>query len=261
VAKFKGTDDGDVYTLRENKRDVVKMLDGNDTVYLSAASFDSDDRVNAGKGDDTAFLTDGGFYNIGHERLVGFESLVLQGEGRFEIYIDDSVGARGGTLEISAQGLSHASASLFIDGAPERDASLLVYDSGADDVIIGGGQADTFHLHNGNDLVTGNEGGDTFIFEGDVNGDSWGTDRVTDFRPDEDHLTLYSTAITSFDELLFEKTREGLIIRTPGNDSSITLLGLLPRDLDESDVTIFPLLPPSGPHPQPAFLLDHGVLA
>lgn len=261
MAKYKGTGGPNSYTLVEDERDVVRMRGGNDTVTMSVASFDSDDRIDGGAGVDTALLDGGGFYNFGHGRLAAFERMVLDGEGRFEIYIDDTVGAAGETFEISAQGIPHASASLFLDGAPERDASLLVYDSGADDVIIGGGQADTFHLHNGNDLATGNEGADTFIFEGGVNGDTWGADRVTDFRPGEDHLTLYSTAITSFDELLFEKTREGLIIRTPGNDSSILLYGILPRDLHESDVTIFPLLPPSGPHLQPAFLPDHGVLA
>ena len=261
MTKFVGTDGDDTYTLREGERDVVRMLGGDDIVFLSATSFGSDDRIDAGRGADTAMLAGGGFYNFGHARFTSFESMTLSGEGRFEIYIDDSVVAVGGTLALSAADLPRG-ASMFIDGAAERDGSLSLRASGGDDVLTGGGRADLFVGGRGKDLITGNEGGDVFAFVADSGrGDVWGKDRITDFHPGEDRLIFVTNSISSFEQLLIERTREGLVVRTPDSNSSITLLGVLPRDLHPSDVTFQPLGfdPPSQAH-APAFLHDHGLL-
>lgn len=259
MVKYIGTDGDENYALREGVRETVSMLGGDDSVLLSAATFESGDRIDAGAGDDTVIVSRGGFYNFGHEHFIGFETLLLAGEGRFEIYIDDSVVATGETLALVAKYLPRG-ASVFIDGAPERDGSLSLRGSAGDDVLIGGGHADLFVGDRGKDLVTGNEGADIFAFVADPKrGDAWGKDRITDFHPGEDRLIFTTDSISSFDQLLIEKTREGLMIRTPDSTSSITLLGVLPRDLHESDVTIQPLgfVPPSH---APAFLHDHGLL-
>ena len=262
MAKYVGTVGDDDYTLHEGKREVVRMLGGDDTVHLSAASFGSDDRIAAGPGRDTAVFQDGGFYNLGHDHFTGFEDFAILGEGVVELYLDDSVVAGRRELTIVADGLlvdKHHPSHLFIDGAPERHRGLRIHASAGDDVLIGGGSRDDFYGLAGNDLMTGNEGADTFIFEGDDAGDHWGKDRVTDFRPGEDHLMFVTDFARSFDDLLIERTREGAVIRTPGSTSSVTLLGVLPGDLDASDVSFSPAVAGGGVH-APAFLHDHGLL-
>lgn len=247
MAKYKGTDGVDFYTLEDDGPDTVRMRGDNDVVRLSAAVYDvNEDLVDAGKGDfDIAILQDGGFYNFGHERFTGFEQMALTGKGAFEIYVDDSVARAGTTFTVYGAGSSSDEfqpSGVFLDWQPERDASLLFFGSNGKDAVIGGGVADTFNGGAGNDLMTGNEGADTFVFTGDaVAGDIWGKDRITDFRPGEDHLVFQSANVTSFDELLIERTREGLVIRTPDSASSVTLLGVLPRDLHASDVSFEPL--------------------
>lgn len=258
MAKFKGTKGDDVFDLTA-ERDIVRMLGGDDTINLTAASFSSDDRIDAGEGFyDRAVLVDGGFYNFGHDRLVGFESMVLTGEGRFEIYIDDSVVPDPRTFDFDATGLTPGS-SIFIDGAFERNGSLSFSASGGDDVLIGGGQADYFNGGAGKDLMTGNEGRDDFFFSATEKGDAWGKDRITDFHPGEDHLFLYTDSVTSFDQLLLDDTRAGLVVRTPDSKSSILLYGLLAGDLAASDVYIS-ALPQELVRHAPAFLHDHGLL-
>lgn len=244
MAKFKGTDNPEVYTLG-TKRDVVSMSGGNDAVYLSAATFGERDRINGGAGEaDGAFVQGGGFYNFGHGRLTHFEALVLDSVGEYEIYIDDTVVAAKHALVVSTD------AKTFFDGAAERDGYLIFHASGADDILIGGGSDDMFYAGQGDDLLTGNEGRDTFDFAATyLFPADWGNDRITDFHPGEDHLVLHTATVTSFDDLLLEKTRDGLIVRTPDSDSSILLYGLLPRDLHADDVTIMPRqVEPHGPH-------------
>lgn len=252
MAKFTGTDGADSYTLKEGKRDVVSMLGGDDAVYLSSASLHTEDRIDAGKGDDRAIFQNGGFYNLGHKHFTGFESLVMSGTGDFEIYLDDSVAAARTTLTIDASDIlvdKTDPSRLFVDGAFERDASLLFHGSAGDDALIGGFLGDTFHGGAGNDVMTGAEGADTFVFTGSAKGDNWGKDRITDFRPGEDHLVIQSDLVSSFDDLLLDRTREGVAIRFADSKSTITLLGVLPRDLHASDLTFEPLSAhPAGHH-------------
>lgn len=242
MPKFVGTDGYDSYRLEPGERNVVQMLGGDDLVAFNSASLDSDDRLDGGTGRDTAVLDGGGFYNIGHNHFLGFETLYLIDEGRFEVYIDDSVVPASETLSVNARIVPRGS-SIFIDGQAERDGSLVVHATGGDDVLIGTGRADAFYGSRGDDLMTGNEGADTFDFLSNVRrGDIWGIDRITDFQPGEDHLVLHTDTVTSFDQLLLDRTREGVVIRTPDSKSSITLLGVLPRDLHASDVTFEPLV-------------------
>lgn len=244
MAKFKGTDGEDTYTLKEGKRDVVQMLGGNDIVSLSAAALDSSDRIDAGAGvDDQAFLQDGGFYNLRDGRFTGFESMSMFGKGAFEVYLSDSVAAADTTFNIFGGGSSvdqFQPDSLFLDGAAERDASLLVYATGGDDVLIGGGRNDEFQSFGGDDLMTGNEGADTFVFLNENGGarDNWGDDRITDFRPGEDHLIINTETISKFRQLIITDGPDGAVIQTPDSESSITLYGVLARDIHKGDITI-----------------------
>jgi Ca2+-binding RTX toxin-like protein len=263
MARFKGTEGDDSYTLHA-KRDIVKMLGGDDTVYLSAATLQSDDRISGGKGQDEAILNDGGFYNLGHGHFTGFETLTMFGRGDFEVYLDDSVAAAGTTLTISGDelvvGQFHL-ASLFVDGAAERDASLLMLGSTGDDTLIGGGGADTIEGSQGRDLMTGNEGSDTFVFTGRPAGDTWGKDRITDFHPGEDHLTFRTNSVTSFDQLLLQETADGLVVRTPNSGSQITLMGVSLGELQARDVSFEPMPSSAVEHHALAIPHDHGILA
>ena len=252
MAKFKGTDGNDLHGLTA-KRDVVRMLGGDDSVYFNATTFQTDDRLDGGSGLDYATLTNGGFYNFGHGRFSHFESLGFDGTGNAEVYIDDSVVARNRTMFVSAIGLEGGDSQtwqLFFDGAAERDGSLNIHGSSFNDALIGGGRDDRFSAGQGDDLLTGNEGSDTFEFLSDSQlQDTWGNDRITDFHPGEDHLALYTASATSFDELILRRTSDGLVVRTPGSDASILLYGLLPKDLHAEDVTIVPRqIEPLGHH-------------
>ena len=240
MAKYKGTDGDDIYTLNEDAADTVRMRGGNDIVRLSAATWDvSEDRVDAGKGEfDLAILDGGGFYNFGHGRFAGFEQMALTGEGAFEIYIDDSVGVAGTTFTVFGAGSSSDEfqpASLFIDWSPERDSSLLAYGSNGDDAIIGGFRTDEFHGGTGRDLMTGNDGADRFMFEAVDGADRWGKDRITDFHVGRDKLVFVTDSVADFDDLRITDAELGAVIRTGDGGSSVTLYGVLARDLEAGD--------------------------
>lgn len=240
MAKYKGTKGDDLFTLNEDAADTVRMRGGNDIVRLSATTYSvSEDRIDAGKGEfDLAILEGGGFYNFGHGRFAGFEQIALTGAGAFEIYVDDSVGARGTTFTVFGAGSASDEfqpSSLFIDWSPERDSALLVYGSNGDDAIIGGFRADEFHGGLGRDLMTGNDGADRFVFEAVDGADRWGKDRITDFHAGQDTLVFVTGSVSGFDDLQITDGKLGAVIRTGEGNSSVTLYGVRASDLDAGD--------------------------
>ncbi|WP_421983740.1 BspA family leucine-rich repeat surface protein [Roseibium sp.] len=91
-----------------------------------------------------------------------------------------------------------------------------------DDWIVGGA---------GNDVMTGGNGADTYVFR-DYGGDEgdFGHDTITDFNPNADVLRFEHTGFTSFSDLLLTESSQGVLI-TIDADNSILLEGLTIAEL------------------------------
>ncbi len=95
------------------------------------------------------------------------------------------------------------------------------------DRLIGGGQKDVLIGGKGNDTLTGGAGADVFkFFSGD------GRDRITDFDPGVDRISLVSLGV-DFSDLTLTDKWNGVRVEVDGVD--VLLLGLTAADLSADD--------------------------
>ncbi len=120
------------------------------------------------------------------------------------------------------------------DVAPEHpDSPQLVIGIDADNAIVAGGPADDTIVAGlgSNQQLTGSAGHDSFVFLG-----SGHSVTITDFAPGVDTLDFENTRTgATFPDLTVTFARDGsTVVRFDGN--TITLAGVLPRQLDAGDV-------------------------
>ena len=100
------------------------------------------------------------------------------------------------------------------------------FGNGLDNIISGSDQRQTFDGGDGNDVLTGGGGADTFIF---TRGN--GSDLVTDFGPD-DTVRLNGYGFTSFEQIRSNLTQEGADLRLDlGGGESLVLAGTRAEEL------------------------------
>jgi hypothetical protein len=163
---------------------------GHDTLVGDA----DNDTLIGGAGDDRL---DGG---TGNDRLDGGggADLVLGGDGA-----DTLLGKAG------ADTLRGGTGNDRLTGGGGADR---LEGGGGHDTLAGGGGNDRLDGGTGNDVLTGGKGADTFVFR-----KGYGTDRITDFRPDQGDRVVLSTQLwggkPSIDDLIdrFATTVDGAV--------------------------------------------------
>jgi len=154
----------DVFSMGKGGDDTVSGGGGND-VFAFDAAFNANDRIDGGSGNDT--LTLNGDYSagvvFGAATMVNVETVVLASGHSYKLTTNDATDESAAGLTVDASALGAADALIF-NGAAETDDFFKIVGGAGNDVLTGGGLADTFDLtHGGNDTVSGGAGGDAFL--------------------------------------------------------------------------------------------------
>lgn len=151
---------------------------GADTVAFMAG-WTSQLTVDGGSGNDTVdidmFQSDflvSPHVALGANAIKNIETIFLTADQDISIRMNDGNVAAGKSLRVVADEQGEDGIGLTFDGSRETDGHFDVTGGGADDLLIGGAQSDTFHLDffgqiSGADAVYG-EGGDDTIFMRDT---------------------------------------------------------------------------------------------
>ena len=234
TAAIIGTSGADIL-VGTSDDDVIKGLDNDDQLFGDAGNDQlfggaGNDVIAAGSGDDTIIYTSGndvisGYraVNYGHDTLDLSRYTADQVSFRIvghDVFIDTP----DGTIELEYQlryevghSRSNIESILFSDGTLDEAgiASRAIADQGTpgDDVITGSFQSETIAGGTGNDILSGINGSDTFVF---AVGD--GVDHITDYNAAND--TLEFTGI-SFADLTITQDGSDVVIEYGTGDQVI----------------------------------------
>ena len=249
--------DGDDRLYGGDGDDTLIGGEGRDTLYGDA----NDDTLTGGDGNDTLW---GGEDN---DELYGDtgDDYLFGGEDKDELYggadNDWLNGGAGADILDGGSGTdwldySGSSAPVKVDlstntvsGGDAQGDQISNFENvrgtGGDDELIGNDEENVLFGLSGDDILTGGGGADTFRFSlGEISGH--GNDRVTDFETQnttgtDDILDLRGTQIESLEKLFelsngfMEETGEGTVIYTGAEgtpfESTVTLLGVSIADL------------------------------
>jgi serralysin len=249
-------DDNDNVVTGTAGNDLLPGLGGNDTI-LGLAGDDTieggagndflsggggDDNINTGPGDD---VVDGG---EGNDRIGGMagRDVVTAGDGDDFIAWNDPTGdvvfGDGGNDTILGGDIAadqiHGGAGddlirAFATSPENASASDTLFGDEGDDVVIGGNAADIIEGGPDDDILTGNDGPDFFIFEDNQPGE----DTITDFDPSEDVVALAGFD-TSFDPLAALSATPGGTELDLGGDQNVLFLGRTVAEFSADDFQI-----------------------
>ncbi|WP_162798615.1 calcium-binding protein [Sulfitobacter sp. SK012] len=212
--------------------DIVRGGDGNDTVY----AFWGADRIGGGNGNDEIWggygtdtiWGDGGSDTIG---LYDGNDAASGGWGSDLIYGgrgNDRLEGNGGHDELygapGADTINGGSGSDTIYGGSEND---WVNGGEGADLIYGGRGRDTIVGGNGNDRLGGGADADSFVFHA-----RHGTDRVADFRVNQDQLH-FDIENLSLEDVRITQVGNNAVVNTI--QGTITLEGVRASSLDSDD--------------------------
>jgi Ca2+-binding RTX toxin-like protein len=167
-----GNGTGDDFELMDGGKDTAFGGPGDDVFNLSATSFNAQDYIDGGPGQDTIsfFETVTDKVLLSGANLVSIETIDLS-PGAF--YTDDSLVAAGKRLWVNDRDLSSSGAHVTFDGSAETDGYFLFWggeDSAeggpASETFIGGNKDDIFNMANNvaaADHIDGGPGSDTLI--------------------------------------------------------------------------------------------------
>ena len=160
--------DGDDTIMSRGGDDFIEGEGGNDLIYGGSGY----NRIDGGSYYDTIYA------GAGDDEVIGGagKDLVYLDDGN-DLFIDDPQSNRHGNDEVYG---GAGNDSIMGDGGND----LFRGDAG-DDLVIGGAGNDTLSGDAGNDTLTGGTGNDRF-----EHGVGDGVDRITDFTPAEDMLSL-----------------------------------------------------------------------
>jgi Ca2+-binding RTX toxin-like protein len=211
---------------------------GNDTINGDAGNDtidggDGNDVLNGGAGLDT-ILGGAGIDNIdggGGADIIdgGTQADVILGGGGADI-----IDGGGGADEIfGGGGADTINGGGGADQISGENGADILSGNGGNDFIDGGAGTDTINGGNGDDILIGGGGIDTFVFSGN----NFGADTILDFDDvggGQDFIDLTFFGL-GFDDLTIEDNTLGGTVITVGTAGTITLQGLTPDSLDESD--------------------------
>ena len=219
---LRGGDGSDTYKF--------EMGFGNDRIeeqVINAAYADNDQIVfGAGLNSTDATLT-----RDGNDLIIGFKGMT------------DTVTVVGDFTHIAYfDGWQDVENVTFGDGVTwslsEIEQKLISQsETSGDDVINGFWSADTFDGGPGNDVITGNGGGDTYLFgHGDgqdiVHADIFS---VYDDKPD----TLQFKADVAPSDVIFTRSGDDLVVSLVGTSDSVTISGSYASDIDKVENFLF----------------------
>jgi Ca2+-binding RTX toxin-like protein len=159
-----GTSGDDTFDLSQGGDDTAQGLGGTD-LFILGHTLNAADAIDGGDGTDTIKLfgdyTGANALTFAATTIANVEFLKLRA-GNFALTMDDgNVGARQ-SLKVDASALT-ASQVLTFDGSAESDGHYRVTGGQGNDVLTGGNGPDTFLLvRGGDDTVNGGAGNDTF---------------------------------------------------------------------------------------------------
>ena len=197
-----------------------------------------DDRVRAGDGDDNVLGGDG------EDRLKGDDGddLMSGGDGRDRVRgndgDDDLRGDAGRDRVFGDDGDD------LLDGGDDDD---WLFGGEGDDVLLGGNGFDAMRGHEGNDLLNGGAGAD--VMRGGADADEFvfdvgtGRDKIVDFEPGIDTISLNGFDLATFQDVLDATTQlsDSVIINfDDANVDRVRLVGIDKDDLSEGDFVLNP---------------------
>lgn len=250
--------DGNDYLDAGHGDDVLNAGAGNDTVYGDDGSNlvtlgpgddsylnrDSDDVIYAGDGDDTITTRAGAHVvragdgnDVWTETAEGWETWELYENPRFERVTDSIYGGSGDDTLMSSYGENRLYGEEGDDYLDAIDSYFVFLQN---DTLEGGAGQDTLAGNNG-DILSGGEGVDTFVTRLEFNGEEEyrGTVSVTDFDPDTEVLWVYSDLDpdATRDDIRIDRSGADAMIWI-GNSSAVLIQGVLPSELNETNLRI-----------------------
>lgn len=185
--RLTGTDQADVFRIRQGGDDHVNAAQGQDIIYVGA-SLTADDRITGGAGEDTLVLE--GDYASGltlqTNTISRIEHMVLRGEFDYDITLAPDMRHDFGSLVVDAT----SAQSLLLDGSAVNFA-LNVLGGGGDDILIGGSGFNGISPRGGHDVMTGGVGEDQYNFFATSDSLPSNGDVVTNFNDDVDQIALF----------------------------------------------------------------------
>jgi Ca2+-binding RTX toxin-like protein len=154
----------------------------------------------------------------------------------------DTLYGDGGYTTVTAGGLATGPIRLVGDVTTEfgglagndtlsgGDGDDFLYGGGGNDVIKGDKDNDTLYGGTGNDSLVGGQGNDRYIIEANS-----GTDTISGFTHVDRIVFDASSGVTSFSQLSLTQVGGTNTLVTWGNDNSILIEGLKPKDVVASD--------------------------
>jgi len=194
---FNATAGDDTYVFDLSERYYMTIWDAGGTDTIGITGGDTAVKLN--------LSTDGAWLNVG---------TTVTYSNRYSSWAEtDTVYLLEGSVIENAYG---AGGNDTISG---NNADNLLEGNGGDDILRGG---------DGNDTLTGGAGNDTLRFDA-----GWGTDTVTDYNDDADHILLAVRDLT-FDDLIITQQGSDVLV-SDGNGNSFILENATASDLDASD--------------------------
>lgn len=181
---LKGGAQNDVIDASRGGHDKLYGGGGGD-IFTFAGNLNTGDKIFGGNGNDTVKVQ--GDYtaglSLGNHLLSSVDNLIVGSGHNNSFTVDDTTVAAGQTLMVD--GSSLISNTLYFYGSGETDGHFHLIGGGANDILDGGDQSDTFDLSNGGkDHANGGGGDDTFVMgaamtSADQIGGGAGNDTVT----------------------------------------------------------------------------------
>lgn len=253
MATIDGTSNSDVL-VGTIGNDVINGLGGNDQLSGGAGI----DTLIGGEGIDIFFDTIAGFNGDTITDLAVGESIIITDAPFGTLTLLQQSFGTGSTLSFQGGQIilpsipftffSDPSRIRFIATAAPNGGTMLtatrdIFGTSGNDVLIGTSFGEIINGLAGNDTLTGGAGADTFQFYNpQLASQTFGTDRITDFRQGEDRIDLsgrglgFSGDLATLAPLISRVGNDTLLTFGSGGVSeSITIAGILPSQLTAAD--------------------------
>lgn len=193
-----GTNNADVFNMAQNGTDTCKGKGGAD-IFNFGPTWNLDDRVNGGGGNDVVRLTQGGTVLIGANGLTSVETIELADNGDYTITFIGAGQDVTDHVTMDGSGL-RASNFLTVDAGNEKGRSVTLIGGDGSDHLTGGQANDELWGNKGLDFIDGEKGVDTIIYTAVNQSTGIDCDHVT-FDVQDDVFRMPS-AVTGVDDIV-----------------------------------------------------------